>query len=217
MFDAGHTHGPTPHFVSDCPLCEAAKNARNQAIEHLSEALYLLAGLRSHDDQPTVRLNLGPVGVTGDDAQRCHSIDLSAKQAEALADAIDSMTAYVSGESPIDRGLRDLAAGIEAAIPIDEDRMAQSTARFMGWLQGQSGEAIESGEWSAAAVAQNDPDTWDAVNDAFFELDLRAVTKQVLNDTTVDNLTVNRALDDWFGDIPDPELADLYGDEDGDV
>ncbi|GAA3590635.1 hypothetical protein [Streptomyces osmaniensis] len=200
MFDAGHTHGPTPHFVSDCPLCEAAKGARNQAIEHLSEALYLLAGLRNHDDQPTVRLNLGPIGVTGDDAQRCHSIDLPAKLAEGLADAIDSMTAYAMQD-----------------IPVDRDSLARKGAELAAWMEGQTGEAIATGEWSAAAVAQNDPDTWDAVNDAFFELDLRNITKQVLNDTDLDNLTVNRALDDWFGDIPDPELADLYGDEDGDA
>lgn len=93
MFDSGHTHGPTPHFVSGCPLCDAAKAARNQAIEHLAEAIHLLAGLRADDDRPTIRLNLAPIGVTGDDAQRCHSIDLTAKLAEALADAIDSMNA----------------------------------------------------------------------------------------------------------------------------
>ncbi|QWA26891.1 hypothetical protein KJK32_47130 (plasmid) [Streptomyces sp. JCM17656] len=110
------------------PLCEAAKGARNQAIEHLSEALYLLAGLRNHDDQPTVRLNLGPIGVTGDDAQRCHSIDLPAKLAEGLADAIDSMTAYAMQD-----------------IPVDRDSLARKGAELAAWMEGQTGEAIATG------------------------------------------------------------------------
>lgn len=99
MFDAGHTHGPTPHFVSDCPLCDAAKDARNRAIEHLTEALYLFNGLRPEsDEQPTVRLNLGPIGITSDDVGRCHSFDITAKQAECLADAIESVSAYAMSD-----------------------------------------------------------------------------------------------------------------------
>jgi hypothetical protein len=165
--DAGHTHGPTPGFVSGCPLCDAAKEARNQAIEHLHEALFLLSKVNPSGELPTVRLNLGPIGITGDDIQRCHSVDLTAKQAEALSDAVDSMNAYAGTESPIDQDLRDLAAGIEAAVPVDEDRLT----RFKGWLQGLSGEAIESGEWSAAAVAQNDPDLYADVTDLFDGID----------------------------------------------
>jgi hypothetical protein len=82
-------------------------------------------------------------------------------------------------------------------------------------------EEIPSGEWSAAAVAQNDPDVWDAVNDVFFDLDLRAITKDVLDATAeADRLAKTQDLDAWFGDIPDPgliaELTALYGDdEDG--
>ncbi|MFD5848377.1 hypothetical protein [Streptomyces chartreusis] len=98
MFDAGHTHGPTAHFVSDCPLCDAAKDARDRAIEHLHEALYLFNGLRPEDPQPTIRLNLGPIGITGDDVHRCHSFDITAKQAEVLADALDSVNAYAGCE-----------------------------------------------------------------------------------------------------------------------
>lgn len=169
--DAGHTHGPTLGFVSGCPLCDAAKDARNRAIAHLHEALALLSKVNPSGDRPTIRLNLGPIGITGDDVQHCHSIDLTAKQVEGLADDVDSMRSYLASESPIDQGLRDLAAGIEAAIPVDEDRMAKSTARFMGWLQGQSGEAIESGEWSAAAVAQNDSDLYADVTDLFDSID----------------------------------------------
>jgi hypothetical protein len=200
--DAGHTHGPTLGFVTDCPLCDAAKEARNQAIAHVHEALMLLAATARFDGQPTIRINLGPIGITGDDVQHCHSIDLPAKLVEALADAVDSMTPYLGSESPVD---------------IDEDRMAQSTARFTGWLQGQAGEVIESGEWSADAVAQNDPDVWDAVNDLFFDLDLRAITKDVMDATDeADRLAKTQVLDDWFGDIPDPTLLGLYGDDETD-
>jgi hypothetical protein len=99
-FFAGHSHGPTPHLIDGCPLCDHLKTARNQAIEHLSEALHLLAGIRPETDRPTLRLNIAPIDLTADDTGRCHSIDLSAKQAEALSDAIDSMNAYAGSEPP---------------------------------------------------------------------------------------------------------------------
>ena len=94
MFDAGHTHGPTAHLVSDCPLCEAAKEARNRAIAHLTESLYLFNGLRPEGEQPTIRLNLAPIGITGDDTDLCHSFDLTPNQLEHLADRIDTDCAY---------------------------------------------------------------------------------------------------------------------------
>lgn len=94
MNDAGHTHGPSPYFVSDCPLCEAAKEARNRAIAHLTEALYLFNGLRPEGEQPTIRLNLAPINLTGDDTGLCHSYDLTANQLEHLADRIDTDCAY---------------------------------------------------------------------------------------------------------------------------
>jgi hypothetical protein len=212
--DAGHTHGPTLGFVTDCPLCDAAKVARNQAIGHLAEALRLMAAINPTGVQPTIRFNLSPIGITGDDTPHCHSIDLTAKHAEALSDAIDSMNAHASSQPTEDGLLGAALQQAEAVIDIDEDRMAQSTARFMGWLQGQAGEVIESGEWSADAVAQNDPDVWDAVNDLLFDLDLRAITKDVMDATDeADRLAKTQVLDDWFGDIPDPTLLGLYGDD----
>lgn len=192
MMDAGHTHGPTAYLVNGCPLCDAAKAARNQAIEHLSEALYLLAGLRSEDDPATLRLNLGPINITGDDIGSCHSIDLSAKQAEALSDAIDSMNAYAGSDR-----LQD--------IEVDRGSLARRKAELMAWMEGQTGEVIDSGKFSAAAVAQGDTDLWDSVNDIYAELDLLAFTKKVLDDATADNLTVNQALDSFFGAIPAPD------------
>lgn len=100
--DAGHTHGPTLGFVTDCPLCDAAKEARNQAIAHLAEALYLFNGLGPDGELPTLRLNVSPIGITGDDTRHCHSIDITAKQAEHLADGIESDHAYPTRHMPSD-------------------------------------------------------------------------------------------------------------------
>lgn len=212
-FDAGHTHGPTAHLVSGCPLCDAAKAARDQAIEHLHEAIHLLSMVSKTDGQPTIRLNLAPIGITGDDTSRCHSVDLTAKHAEALADAIDSVNSYLDSTPTSLTGPCDPGEFIE----IDEDRMARCKARFMGWLQGQSGEAIGSGEWTAASVAQTDTDLWDLVNDTFADMDFNAISGDVLNDTDdAQKLAKTRLLDAWFGDIADPELIALY-DEDGDA
>lgn len=215
MFDAGHSHlANGGRLVTGCPLCDHIKTVRNQAIAHLGEALTLLSHISpadpGEDPRPTIRLNLGPIGLTGDDVDNCHSIDLTAKQAEALADAVDSMHDYTAGsERRIDGDLRGLADALNASIPIDPDRMTRSTARFMGWLQGQSGEAIESGEWSAAAVAQNDPDLYADVTDLFLLLDPREITATVLDHRQVDMVRAVEALDDWFGDLADP-----YADED---
>lgn len=75
-------------------------------------------------------------------------------------------------------------------------------------------ETIPSGEWSAAAVAQCTPDLYADVTDLFNEIDLTQLHKEVCKDRQVDEKHVTRALDDWFGHIEDPELVDLYGDED---
>lgn len=98
MFDAGHSHLPTGHLVNGCPLCDAEKAQRNAAIDHLSDALTLFANLRRDGDPATVRTNLGPADITSDDVQRCHSYDLSARQIDSLADAVDSLNAYVGSE-----------------------------------------------------------------------------------------------------------------------
>jgi len=74
-------------------------------------------------------------------------------------------------------------------------------------------EQIPSGDFSPAAVAQRDPDLWDAVNDLLFEFDLRKMTSQVLDDRHTNLPRVVEALDNWFGDIPDPTLMGLYGDD----
>lgn len=173
--DAGHSHDRTPHLVSDCPLCEAVKAARDLALAHLAEAVHLLAAINPSDDLPQVRMNLGPIGLTGDDVGNCYSIDLTPKQAEGLADAVDSMHAYL---------------GSQPATPIHP-------------------ETIPSGEWGADAVAQNDTDVWDEVNDLFGELDLVAITKDVIDDRAVSKLAVTLALDSLVG-----EISDAYADED---
>jgi hypothetical protein len=145
MFDSGHTHGPTAHFVSDCPLCQAAKDARNRAIAHLTEALYLFNGLRPEGEQPTLRLNLAPINLTGDDTGLCHSFDITSKQGEILADAIDSMNAYAGAQAlPISRALPSTAAQFAAEHP-----------DIAGWIA----DAFEE------IFAENDPQSF--LNDVF--------------------------------------------------
>ncbi|MFG2970817.1 hypothetical protein ACGFZS_46865 [Streptomyces sp. NPDC048288] len=189
----GHSHGPSPYFMPDCPLCDAQKEARNRAIAHLHEAL-LLASTFNDTDSRTVRLNLGPTHATGENVSRCHSIDLTAKQIEALADAIDSKTAHAASQ-PDDTDQQFM------------DRMAAvADARIAGWEK----ETIPGGEWSAAAVAQNDTDIWDQVNDAFATFDVRQISADVMNDPNPDTdpMDVIRALDATFGDNVHDSLAD---------
>ncbi|WP_416519980.1 hypothetical protein [Streptomyces achromogenes] len=155
-----------------------------RAIAHLAEALYLLSCVRDQDEQATVPIMIGE-----------NQVVVTPKTAEALADAVDSMNAYVDSESPIDGALRDLADGIRETVVASPG--------------GVLGERIDSGEWSAAAVAQCDSDLWAQVKDVYAELNLRVLTKKVLDDAHADNLTVNRALDSFFGEIADP-----YADED---
>jgi hypothetical protein len=206
--DAGHNHLKTLRFVADCPLCEAEKAVRNRAIEHLSEALHLLEGLRKPGDKPTIRLNLAPIGVTGDDVARCHSIDLSAKQAEALADAIDSMNAH---DDTLRAAFQQAQPVIEALIEVDEASVARRGAELIAWMEGQTGEAIDSGEWTADALISTDPELAAEIVDTFLELDPREITKTVLDHRQVDMPRAIEALDDWFGEIADP-----YADEDDD-
>lgn len=194
MFDAGHSHlANGGRLVTGCPLCDHIKTVRNQAIAHLGEALTLLSHIPpvdpTEDPRPTIRLNLGPIGLTGDDVDNCHSIDLTAKQAESLADAVDSMHAHLSSEE------HPVAEAVSNAV----------VARPGGPL----GEAVGSGEWSAAAVAQNDPDLYADVTDLFLLIDPREITASVLDHRQVDMVRAVEALDDWFGEIADP-----YADED---
>jgi hypothetical protein len=70
-------------------------------------------------------------------------------------------------------------------------------------------EMIPSGEWSAAAVAQNDPQLYADVTDLFAELDPIEITDKVIRDRKADLPEVAHLLDDLFGDIPYP-----YADED---
>ncbi|MFF1444140.1 hypothetical protein [Streptomyces sp. NPDC058295] len=181
--DAGHSHGPTPHLVPGCALCDADKAARDRAIGHLSEALRILSGIQSDDAWPTIRLNLAPIGITGDDTGLCRSIDLTAKQAESLSDTVDSLSAYASSQPTAD-------------VPDT-------------WVA--PGEAIASGEWSAAAVAQHSPEAAAFITDTFTELDLVQIMKDVLDQTEGSKLKLARTLllDEWFGEIADP-----YADED---
>jgi hypothetical protein len=194
-FDASHSHLPTTSFVTGCPMCDAAKAVRDQALAHFAEALLLLSQVPpvdpSEESTNTIRLNLAPIGLTGDDTGNCYSIDLTAKQAEALADAVDSMNAYLGSEQhPIDDALRGLAAAVtDYVVP-----------RPGGLL----GERVGSGEWSAAAVAQNDPQLFADVLDVFTEVDPQDYLDDVL--TSIDPEAAAAAYEqmvtgEWDGDL----------------
>lgn len=73
-------------------------------------------------------------------------------------------------------------------------------------------EQIPSGEWSAAAVAQNDNHLYAQVTDLFDSLDYQALFNTVLDHRQVDLPDAIRALDDVLGEIPVPFPSD---DEDG--
>jgi hypothetical protein len=70
-------------------------------------------------------------------------------------------------------------------------------------------EQIPSGEWSAAAVAQCNPDVYADVTDLFDELDPIEITDKVIRDRQADLPDVAQLLDELFGDVPYP-----YDDED---
>jgi hypothetical protein len=129
--DAGHTHRNTAYLIPGCPLCDQQRAVRNQAIAHLSEALHLLSRIRPTGEQPTVRLNLAPIGVTGDDVDLCRSFDLTAKLAEKLSDAIDSMNAYVGSEAPslpfpVELDAETIAAITDVFTAIDPREMTKT-------------------------------------------------------------------------------------------
>ena len=204
-----HSHVFPNRLTPGCPACEQLAEARDRAIGHLYEALYLLAGLRGEDDPATIRLNLAPITFTGDFARLCHNIDLSAKQAEALSDAIDSMNAYAGSEALSDDQIGEAMRRAESAIDVDSDSLARRKAEFMAWLEGQSGEDIASGEWSAAAVAKSDPDLYADVSDLFASLDPIEITDKVIRDREADLAGVAQVLDELYGDVPYP-----YAEED---
>lgn len=69
-------------------------------------------------------------------------------------------------------------------------------------------EHIPSGEFSAAAVAQYNPDLYADIVDVFLLLDPVAITDAVMTDREADALRVVQALDDAFGDLPHPYAED---------
>jgi hypothetical protein len=146
-----HTHQPSGFLRPDCPACEQLTAARNQALAHLAEAVELLAGIHSQitDQPPVLRMNLAPIQLTGDAVDHCRSIDLTAKLAEALADTVDSLGHVVA----------------------DEARQAQRRPESPTRMQRRVLEEIPSGEWSAAAVAQCNPDLYADVTDLFMVID----------------------------------------------
>jgi len=182
-------------------------NRNQQAADALAEALHRLAAVSTPDDSTGITLRLGP-----DDGSQ-HHINLPANTVEALTDAIDSLHAYLASGEPdpeTDARMRAAIQATEDAVTVDHTGLDRAKARLMAWMEGQSGEAIATGEWSAAAVAQCDTDLWDQVNDVYAALDVRTISGQVMDDRIASPMQVIEALDDVYGD----NVTDPYADED---
>lgn len=177
-------------------------DSNDRAIAHLFEALMLLACVRDPGDTSSIPIHIGPAGEG-------YTVHVTARTAEAIADAVDSMNAYRGSERAEDDQLGAALHQVEAAIEIDEDSLARRKARFEGWMESRSNEVIASGEWSAAAVAQCNPDLYAQVTDVFMLLDPIKITDQVIRDRQASLADVAEGLDEMFGDIPYP-----YADED---
>ncbi|MDX3279067.1 hypothetical protein [Streptomyces scabiei] len=174
-YDAGHSHGPTPHLVTGCPLCDADKAARDRAIGHLSEALRLLSAIQSDDARPTVRLNIAPIGITGEDTGLCRSIDLTAKQAESLSDVVDSLSASSRRTTDVTARVapsEDIASGEWSAAAV-----AQCTPDLYA-------------------------DVTDVFDDLDYRAITRDVLDHT--EGSKPKLAKMLLLDDWFGEIADP-------------
>ncbi|MGW4270848.1 hypothetical protein ACWEGQ_00420 [Streptomyces seoulensis] len=76
-------------------------------------------------------------------------------------------------------------------------------------MQQPAFEAIPSGIYSPAAVAQNDPELYADVTDVLDNVDLVDLTKDALDEPIAGKLAVTLVLDEWFG-----EVSDSYADED---
>lgn len=140
----GHNHNHPARLTAGCPACAPAIDARNLAIGHLSEALELLAGLQNPDDPKTIHLGLYPKHLTDPDTVNlCHGWEITPKLAESIADAVDSVNAYVGSEQ---------LPTVDALLAVNR-------------------EAIESGEWSAASVAHKYPALYADVTDLFLLVD----------------------------------------------
>ncbi|WP_086562042.1 hypothetical protein [Streptomyces africanus] len=177
-----------------------------RAIAHLFEALMLLACVRDPGDTSSVPIHIGP-------ANAGHTVHVTAKTAEAIADAVDSMNDCLGSETVEDDKLRaaveQAQPAIDALLQNDEASVDRRLADLKARAQDGNGEVIPSGEFSAAAVAQCYPDLYANVTDAFDELDPIDITDKVIRDRQADLPDVAQLLDELFGDIPYP-----YADED---
>jgi hypothetical protein len=121
-----------------------------RAIARLAEALHLLSDIRDQGDTPSVPIRIGE-----------NQINVTPRVADALSDAIDSMNAYMASDEPFIGKL-------------------EHAARHAGLLEGLAGEHIPTGEWTAAAVAQNHTALYADVTDAFLLVDPLSYLDDVL-------------------------------------
>jgi hypothetical protein len=142
-----------------------------RAIAHLSEALLLLSCVRDQGDTTDVPIHIGP-------ADTGRTVHVTAKTAEAIADAVDSMNAYLGSET------------------VEDDKLGNALR--------QAEAATVPGEWSAAAVAQKHPDLYADVTDVFMLLDPIEITDTVIRDREASLADVSQTLDELYGDVPYP-------------
>jgi len=172
-----------------------------RAIAHLAEALHLLACVRDRGDNTSIPIHIGP-------ADAGHTVHVTAKTAEAIADAVDSINSYMASESVEDDKLsaavQQMQPAVDELIGADEASVARRLASFTAWLESQSGEAIESGEWSAAAVAQNDRELYADVTDLFDGIDPQDYLDDVFAGTDPHasmNAYEELVTGEWDGDL----------------
>ncbi|MEV8248098.1 hypothetical protein AB0R01_30645 [Streptomyces rochei] len=151
-------------------------DAARKAIAHLAEALYLLSSVRDQGDTTDVPIHIGP-------ATAGHTIHVTARTAEALSDAVDSMNAYLASEEVQDDKLR-------------------AAARQAGILPGAH-ESIGAGEWSAAAVAQNDWELYADVTDLFDSIDPISLLDDVLKSDLPEEAAAayEQMTGEWDGEL----------------
>ncbi|MBJ6623508.1 hypothetical protein [Streptomyces sp. DHE17-7] len=175
-------------------------DAARKAIAHLAEALYLLSSVRDQGDTTDVPIHIGP-------ATAGHTIHVTARTAEALSDAVDSMNAYLASEGVEDDKLgaaaRQAQPAIDAFLGNDDASVARRLEELHARVEAGNDETIPSGEWSAAAVAQNDPDLYADVTDLFDSIDPISLLDDVLNSDQPEEAAAayEQMTGEWDGEL----------------
>lgn len=158
-------------------------------LNALARALNACNQAGTDGQRPIGRITVNPIDLHAapDAWQYCHNIDLT--------------------EDGLLVALQQLGADLTNVMPIDQDSLDRRKAGLLGWMDAQTGEAIESGEWTADRLSGTHPELAAELTDLFGDLDPRTVQATVLDHRQADFAHVIEAIDDVFGDMADP-LAD---------